>query len=47
LIRKAAEPPPPPRRKTKPSKAAKAKRVDAKTRRGSVKAMRGRPGGED
>ena len=47
LIRKAAEPPPPPRRKTKPSKAAKATRVDAKTRRGSVKAMRGRPGGED
>ena len=47
LIRKAAEPPPPPRRKTKPSKAAKARRVDAKTRRGGVKAMRGRPGGED
>ncbi|MDP1737857.1 MAG: alternative ribosome rescue aminoacyl-tRNA hydrolase ArfB [Caulobacter sp.] len=47
LIRKAAEPPPPPRKKTKPSKAAKARRVDAKTRRGSVKAMRGRPGGED
>ena len=44
LIAKAAEPPPPPRRKTKPSKAAKAKRVDAKTRRGSIKAMRGRPG---
>ena len=47
LIAKAAQPPPPPRKKTKPSKAAKAKRVDAKTRRGSVKAMRGRPGGED
>lgn len=47
LIAKAAEPPPPPRKKTKPSKAAKARRVDAKTRRGSVKAMRGRPGGED
>ncbi|MCF8505661.1 MAG: aminoacyl-tRNA hydrolase [Caulobacter sp.] len=47
LIRKAAEPPPPPRKKTRPSKAARAKRVDAKTRRGSVKAMRGRPGGED
>ena len=47
LIRKAAEPPPAPRKKTKISRAAKARRVDAKTRRGSVKAMRGRPGGED
>ena len=47
LIRKAAEPPPPPRKKTRISKAAKARRVDAKTRRGSVKTMRGRPGGED
>ena len=42
LIRKAAEPPPPPRRKTKPSKAAKAKRVDTKVRRGAVKSTRGR-----
>lgn len=47
LIAKAAEPPPPPRKKTRPSKAAKAKRVDAKVRRGGVKAMRGRPGGDD
>lgn len=47
LIAKAAQPPPPPRKKTRPSKAAKAKRVDAKTRRGTVKAMRGRPGGDD
>lgn len=44
MIAKAAEPPPPPRKKTKPSKAAKAKRVDAKTRRGAIKAGRGRPG---
>ncbi len=43
LIAKAAEPPPPPRKKTKPSKAAKAKRVDAKTRRGAIKAGRGKP----
>jgi ribosome-associated protein len=42
LIRKAAEPPPPPRKKTRPSRAAKAKRVDAKVRRGGVKAMRGK-----
>jgi len=47
LIRKAAEPPPPPRKKTKPSRAAKQRRVDAKTRRGGVKAMRGRVRGED
>lgn len=46
MIARAAEPPPP-RKKTKPSKAAKAKRVDAKVRRGGVKAMRGRPGGDD
>jgi len=43
LIARAAEPPPPPRRKTKPSKAARAKRVDAKVRRGAIKSMRGKP----
>ena len=32
----------PPRRPTKPSKAAKARRVDAKQRRGSIKAGRGK-----
>jgi ribosome-associated protein len=42
LIREAAKPPPPPRKKTRPSRAAKAKRVDAKVRRGSIKSMRGR-----
>jgi ribosome-associated protein len=47
MIAKAAEPPPPPRKKTKPSKAAKAKRVDSKVRRGAVKAGRGRPGSDD
>jgi ribosome-associated protein len=31
------------RRPTKPSKAAKAKRVDAKKQRGATKALRGRP----
>lgn len=35
-----------PRRATKPSKAAKAKRVDAKTRRGGIKALRGRVGAD-
>ena len=47
MIRKAAEPPPPPRKKTKPSRAAKQRRIDAKTRRGGLKAMRGRVRGED
>ena len=47
LIARAAEPPPPPRKKTRPSKAARAKRVDSKVRRGAVKAMRGRPGPSD
>jgi ribosome-associated protein len=46
LLTKAAEPPPPPRRKTKVSKAAKARRVDGKVMRGTVKALRGRPGEE-
>ena len=35
------------RRPTHPTKAAKAKRVDAKTRRGGVKAMRTKPAGDD
>lgn len=47
LIAKAAEPPPPPRKKTRPSKAAKAKRVDTKVRRGAIKAGRGRPSSAD
>ena len=47
LIARAAQPPPPPRKKTKPSRAAKAKRVDSKVRRGAIKAMRGRPGAAD
>ncbi|MFN3513239.1 MAG: alternative ribosome rescue aminoacyl-tRNA hydrolase ArfB [Phenylobacterium sp.] len=47
LIRKAAEPPPPPRKKTRPTKASKERRLAAKTRRGGVKAMRGKVRGED
>lgn len=43
LIRKAAEPPPPPRKKTRPTLASKKRRLEGKTRRGGVKAMRGRP----
>jgi ribosome-associated protein len=41
LLREAATPPPPPRRPTKPSRAAKARRVDEKTRRGATKRLRG------
>lgn len=47
LIRKAAEPPPRPRRATKPTYASKLKRLEGKTRRSNVKAMRGRPRSED
>lgn len=47
LIRKAAEPPPPPRKKTRPPKAARLRRLEGKARRGSVKALRGRPRGDD
>ncbi|HPA39202.1 MAG TPA: alternative ribosome rescue aminoacyl-tRNA hydrolase ArfB [Phenylobacterium sp.] len=42
LVRKAAEPPPPPRKKTKPTLASKVRRVEAKVRRGGVKAGRGK-----
>jgi ribosome-associated protein len=47
LIRRAAEPPPPPRKKTKPTYASKQKRLEGKARRGGVKALRGRPRGDD
>ena len=46
LIREAARPPPP-RKKTRPSYASKLKRLDGKTKRGGVKALRGRPSGDD
>ena len=42
LVRAAATPPPPPRRPTKPSRAVRKRRVDEKTQRGAVKALRGR-----
>ena len=43
ILRKAAAPPPPPRKKTKPTRAAKERRLTAKKTRGTVKAMRGKP----
>ncbi len=42
LVAKAAEPPPPPRKKTKPSKGAVERRLQAKAGRSHVKKMRGR-----
>ncbi|HWT08517.1 MAG TPA: alternative ribosome rescue aminoacyl-tRNA hydrolase ArfB [Roseomonas sp.] len=47
LLREAATPPPPPRRPTKPSRAAKARRVDEKTRRGTTKRLRTTGRGHD
>ena len=47
LVREAAKPPPPPRKKTKPTYASKLRRLEGKSKRSSVKAMRGRPRGED
>jgi ribosome-associated protein len=41
-IREALAPPPPPRVPTKPSKASRRRRVEAKRRRGETKAGRGR-----
>jgi ribosome-associated protein len=35
-----------PRRATKPTRAAKARRVDEKTRRGAIKALRGKAGAD-
>ncbi|MEM8748766.1 MAG: alternative ribosome rescue aminoacyl-tRNA hydrolase ArfB [Pseudomonadota bacterium] len=42
LIREAAKPPPPKRKPTRPSLTARRKRMDSKTKRGSVKKLRGR-----
>ncbi|GLK55985.1 ribosome-associated protein [Methylopila capsulata] len=42
LLREAAEKPKP-RRPTRPTKASKVRRIEGKTKRGDVKALRGRP----
>ena len=47
LVREAAKPPPPPRKKTRPTHASKLKRLEGKSKRSNVKAMRGRPRGDD
>jgi ribosome-associated protein len=43
LLRDALAPPPPARRPTRPSRAAKQRRLDAKKQRGDLKAKRARP----
>ena len=43
LLREAFEPPSPARRATRPSRAAQQRRMDAKRRRGELKATRRRP----
>ena len=47
LIREAAKPPPPPRKKTKPTYASRLRRLEGKSKRSGVKAMRGKPGRDD
>ncbi len=47
LVAEALEPPGPPRRATRPSRAARARRVDAKVQRGRLKGTRRRPGEEN
>jgi len=42
-LRSAMAPDPPPRRPTRPSAGARRRRLDAKTRRGQIKRLRGRP----
>jgi ribosome-associated protein len=42
-LREALRPDPPARRPTKPTAAARRRRLDAKARRGAVKRLRGRP----
>jgi len=43
LIREAAIPPPPLRRATKPTRASRERRLDAKAHRGTAKQLRGKP----
>jgi ribosome-associated protein len=47
LLARAAEPPPPPRRPTKPTRAARERRLEGKARRSGVKRLRAeKPGPE-
>ncbi|MGE5545545.1 MAG: alternative ribosome rescue aminoacyl-tRNA hydrolase ArfB [Solirubrobacterales bacterium] len=44
LVREAAKPPPPKRKATKPTKGSQQRRMDSKSKRGAIKAMRGSKG---
>ena len=46
LLATSARPPAPPRRRTKPSRAAKRRRLESKRRRSETKRLRKRPGAE-
>lgn len=46
-VRQALAPPPPRRKRTRPSRAARERRLAGKTRRGQVKKLRRRPGADD
>jgi len=47
LILAAAAPPPPRRRKTRPTKGSIERRLKAKTGRGAIKKMRGKPASDE
>lgn len=47
LISRAAAPPPPKRKKTKPTRAAREKRLAGKQKRGATKRLRGRVGRDE
>jgi ribosome-associated protein len=47
LLRTATAPPPPPRRPTKPSRAARQRRLDSKRKAGDTKRLRQKPGPSD
>jgi len=47
LLARAAEPPPPPRRPTRPTRAAKERRLEGKARRSGVKRLRTEKPGPD
>ena len=44
LLRQAAAPPPPKRKPTRPTLGSKKRRLESKTKRGTVKKLRGKPG---
>ncbi|MCW8085943.1 alternative ribosome rescue aminoacyl-tRNA hydrolase ArfB [Sabulicella glaciei] len=43
LLAEASKPPPPKRRPTKPTRGSQLRRMDSKTKRGTTKALRGKP----